>query len=250
MKITTTQPRIMVLGIALALGIATVGVGCTDAYDDADADTALNAPDAVDNDTLDAVTEDSTQPVNDTWITTKVMAELATIDGVNNTDLGVETSNGVVTLTGVAASDAAVKAMTAAAMRVDGVTKVNTFGMKIGEVLDDDMDADVNNDGVNDDVGSAHGYAENDESMDAATQNSDQPVADTWITTKVLAKLQTVEGIDNTDIAVETSNGIVTLSGSADSQAEIDAAVAAAKTIQGVKDVDTSMLKMGTDADM
>lgn len=249
MKTTSMQPRTLVLGIALALGVAAAGVGCTAGYDDADADTALTEPDAdLGNDTLDAVTEDSVQPVSDTWITSKVMAELATIEGVDNTELGVETSNGVVTLTGVASSEATARQMAAAVLRVDGVTKVNTFGLKIGEILDNDVDVD--NDGVNDDVGSAHGYAENDESMDAATQDSNQPASDTWVTTKVLAKLQTVDDLDNTDIAVETSNGIVTLSGRADSQVMIDAAVAAARTIEGVKDVDTSLLKIGSDADL
>ena len=72
----------------------------------------------------------SGQPVTDTWITTKVKAELASTHGVNSTDISVTTSNGVVVLTGVLASDVAVKKATAVAQSVKGVTKVDASGLK------------------------------------------------------------------------------------------------------------------------
>jgi hyperosmotically inducible periplasmic protein len=72
----------------------------------------------------------SDQPVTDTWITSKVKTELATTDGVKSTDIGVKTVDGVVTLTGVLASDIAVKKAVAAAQSVRGVKKVDSTGLK------------------------------------------------------------------------------------------------------------------------
>jgi hyperosmotically inducible protein len=73
---------------------------------------------------------DSSQPVNDTWITTKVKAELATTDGVKSNDVDVKTINGVVTLTGVLPTDFAVKKAVAAAESIQGVKKVDHSGLK------------------------------------------------------------------------------------------------------------------------
>lgn len=75
-------------------------------------------------------TEKSDQPISDTWITTKVKSELATTDGVKSMDVGVKTIDGVVTLTGVLASDIAVRKAVAAAESVKGVKKVDSTGLK------------------------------------------------------------------------------------------------------------------------
>ncbi|MFC4525150.1 BON domain-containing protein [Dyella halodurans] len=73
----------------------------------------------------------SDQPTSDTWITTKVKAELASTDGVKSTDISVKTVNGEVTLIGVLASDTAVKKAVAAARGVKGVTNVDASGLKV-----------------------------------------------------------------------------------------------------------------------
>lgn len=78
----------------------------------------------------------------------------------------------------------------------------------------------------------------------AADKKSEQPVSDTWITTKVKADLATTEGVKSTDISVETTNGIVTLIGVQDSSTSVDKAIAVARGIKGVKDVDSSGLKV------
>ncbi|MEO7757450.1 MAG: BON domain-containing protein [Dokdonella sp.] len=72
----------------------------------------------------------SDQPVTDTWITTKVKSELATTDGVKSMDISVKTVDGLVTLTGVVATDTAVKKAVAAAESVKGVKKVDASGLK------------------------------------------------------------------------------------------------------------------------
>ena len=73
---------------------------------------------------------DSDQPVTDTWITTKVKAELATTDGVKSTSVDVKTVDGVVTLTGTLATDVAVKKAIAAAESIKGVKKVDHSNLK------------------------------------------------------------------------------------------------------------------------
>lgn len=77
---------------------------------------------------------------------------------------------------------------------------------------------------------------------------SDQPVSDTWITTKVKAELLADRDVSGLDIDVETVNGVVTLRGEVESQAQIDRATALARGIKGVTNVDASGLSaVGTD---
>lgn len=74
--------------------------------------------------------EESTQPVKDTWITTKVKAELLATDGVKSGDVSVDTQDGVVTLTGVLPNDVTVKKAIAAAESIKGVKRVEASGLK------------------------------------------------------------------------------------------------------------------------
>ncbi len=68
--------------------------------------------------------------MTDTWITTKVKAELATTEGVKSNDVNVKTIDGVVTLTGVLGTDVAVKKAVAAAESIKGVKKVDHSNLK------------------------------------------------------------------------------------------------------------------------
>lgn len=71
------------------------------------------------------------QAGSDTWITTKVKTELVTTAGVPSGDVSVDTAGGVVTLTGVLASDVEVKKAVAAAESVKGVKRVDASGLKV-----------------------------------------------------------------------------------------------------------------------
>ena len=81
-------------------------------------------------------------------------------------------------------------------------------------------------------------YAADDTSM-----KSDQPVTDTWITTKVKSELATTQGVKSTDISVKTIDGVVTLVGVLSSPMAVNKAVAAAESVKGVKRVDHDGLK-------
>jgi len=77
--------------------------------------------------------------------------------------------------------------------------------------------------------------------------NSDHPYQDAYITAKVKGmfmreKVFGDKPIDAMDISVETKDGVVTLSGTVDNNAQIDTAINLAKKISGVKDV-KSMVK-------
>jgi hyperosmotically inducible protein len=89
--------------------------------------------------------------------------------------------------------------------------------------------------------------AANDAADGAAKQtkvdeSSQQPVEDSWITTKVKADLLVDDQTKGLDINVSTTNGVVTLAGRLDSAAQVDKAVSIARGIKGVKSVDATTL--------
>lgn len=80
---------------------------------------------------------------------------------------------------------------------------------------------------------------------DVNTGESDQPVGDTWITTKVKARLLADDDVAGLQVDVETVNGVVTLTGDVASQAQADEAERIASEIEGVTRVDASGLRVG-----
>ena len=78
---------------------------------------------------------------------------------------------------------------------------------------------------------------------EAAEAESNQPVTDTWITTKVKSELATTKGVKSMDISVDTVDGTVTLTGVQDSAMAVKKEVATAKSVKGVKKVDAAGLK-------
>jgi len=78
-------------------------------------------------------------------------------------------------------------------------------------------------------------------------RESSQPVDDTWITTKVKADLLATSDVSGLELNVETVEGVVSLTGDVDSQAEADRAVAVAKGIKGVTRVDSRGIRVNPD---
>ncbi|UVE69867.1 BON domain-containing protein [Burkholderia pyrrocinia] len=72
---------------------------------------------------------------------------------------------------------------------------------------------------------------------------SNQPVTDTWITTKVKSQLAATDGVKSLDIGVKTVDGIVTLTGVLPNKIAVKKAIAVSRAIKGVKHVDASGLK-------
>ncbi|WP_226467486.1 BON domain-containing protein [Luteimonas panaciterrae] len=73
-------------------------------------------------------------------------------------------------------------------------------------------------------------------------KESVQPVSDSWITTKVKTELLAARDVSGLKIDVETVNGQVKLSGAVKTQMQVDRAIAVARSVKGVKDVDSSAL--------
>jgi hyperosmotically inducible protein len=74
--------------------------------------------------------------------------------------------------------------------------------------------------------------------------NMSQAGSDAWITTKVKTELATTKGVSSSEVSVDTNDGVVTLTGVLPTRIEVDKAVAAAKSVKGVKSVDASGLKV------
>lgn len=73
---------------------------------------------------------DSSQPGTDTWITTKVKADLLATENVDGTKINVTTVNGVVTLAGVLDSADQVQRAIALTREIEGVKDVDTRALK------------------------------------------------------------------------------------------------------------------------
>jgi len=74
-------------------------------------------------------------------------------------------------------------------------------------------------------------------------------IDDAWITTKVKAMLLKDSGLAGLKVEVDTKDGVVTLSGQAESGKQIDQAVRIAGAIKGVKEVKNALDAPGTTPD-
>jgi hyperosmotically inducible periplasmic protein len=78
-----------------------------------------------------------------------------------------------------------------------------------------------------------------------AGNNSDQPVTDTWITTKVKSELATTSDVKSMNVDVKTVDGVVTLTGTLANELDVEKAISAAKSVKGVKSVEATGLTAG-----
>ena len=215
------------------------------------------------SDRTTAAQTESNQPMSDTWITTKVKAALLAESDVSGLDITVETANGTVSLSGDVDNRAQIDRATAIARDIEGVRAVDAKQLAVNTSRDRSVDADRRAAHAGADHNAAQGAAhrnndtaatrsdrDNNDRGDrtvAANTESNQPVSDTWITTKVKADLLATSDVSGLDIKVETANGIVSLSGDVDNRAQIERATAIARDIEGVQRVDASQLRVGND---
>ena len=172
-------------------------------------------------------TTDSRQPVKDSWITMKVHAQFVPEDALEDSDIDVETNNGVVTLTGTVPSAAGRTRAVAIAKATDGVRNV-----------EDKIRVSV----VGHDADTAVGTAGR-ETKDAA-RSTTKAVSDGWIKSKIYSQFLTEDALDDSDINLDVERGVVTLKGSVASAAGQSRAEQIAKATDGVKSVNNN-LKVG-----
>jgi osmotically-inducible protein OsmY len=148
----------------------------------------------------------------DAGITTAVKARFAADEVVNAYQIDVDTSDGVVTLTGTVDSVAAEAAALRLARETAGVTRVvNQLSIE-----------------------SAASFGEEMEEMADAVAGA---TSDAMITAAVKSKMMVDATVAGLKVDVETTDGVVTLRGTVANDGERDRAVAAARTITGVRDV-------------
>lgn len=178
--------------------------------------------------------------VEDATITASVKSKLLWNDHTDGLEIDVDTKGGRVTLTGTADTAQAKDIATRLARNTDGVIGVdnrltldtNRVNAAVGQA----------NDGDDDELG--------DDDARVADTDATPEVTDGWISTKVKSTLLLSRWVDGMDIDVDTKEGVVTLSGAADSAAERDLAVELAQNIRGVKSVDAKQLKVGPEASL
>lgn len=88
-------------------------------------------PQAQDRAGAQATESESEQPAGDTWITTKVKAQLLADSDVSGLDISVETVNGVVKLSGDVETQAEADRAVAVAESTEGVTNVDATGINV-----------------------------------------------------------------------------------------------------------------------
>lgn len=144
--------------------------------------------------------------MDDSSITAKVKAALVDHESIKSTDISVKTDQKVVTLSGFVESQAQAEEAVKVAKGVEGVTSVSD---KL-HVRDSKST-------------SVKGYA-----------------GDTATTSEVKAKLLADDIVPSRKVKVETTDGVVQLSGTVDSQAQIERAESIAKAVDGVKALKTT----------
>lgn len=147
------------------------------------------------------------QQITDGWITMKIHAQFVTEDALDGSDIDVDTTNGVVTLTGTVASEAGRTRAIAIAKATDGVKNVSDK-LRIAK-----------------------------EAGREAAKPGTRQVNDGWIKSKIYAQFLTEDALENSDVDIAVKSGVVTLKGTVASAAGRTRAVAIAKGTEGVKDV-------------
>jgi len=141
--------------------------------------------------------------MDDSAITAKVKAALVDHENIKSTDISVKTDKSVVTLSGFVESQAQAEQAVTVAKGVEGVASVSDkLHVRDGKET------------------TAKGYA-----------------GDTATTSEVKAKLLADDIVPSRNVKVETTDGVVQLSGTVDSSAQSDRAESIAKAIDGVKSV-------------
>jgi len=159
--------------------------------------------------------------LSDGWISMKIHAQFITEDALDGSNIDVDTTNGVVTLTGTVATEAGRTRATAIAKATEGVKNVSDK-LRIAKDAEDRPAAGAK------DVG---------RETAATTKQGGRRVNDGWIKSKIYSQFLTEDALDNSDVDITVRNGVVTLSGSVAAAAGRTRAVAIAKGTEGVRDV-------------
>ncbi|AFT78792.1 hypothetical protein AMBLS11_11075 [Alteromonas macleodii str. 'Black Sea 11'] len=156
----------------------------------------------------------------DAWIDGKAEATLLFNGNLDSFDINTDVKDGNVVLTGKVENSVDKKLAEELVANIDGVVSVEN---KLTIVADDDMDSDLS-----------------DDAEDAVDEGTSE-LTDAKIATVIKTRLLMDTDISGFDIDVDVENGVVTLTGEVDSDAERDLAVEIAKNASDVKDVENNL---------
>ena len=163
--------------------------------------------------------------VRDAWVTTQIHAKFFVDDVVKARRIDVDTTGGVVTLTGEVSSAAERQRAVARAKEVEGVSRV-TDRLRVAP-------ESAGTSGKAGDKAAADWPKRGANAMDRLGDKID----DTWVTTKVQSKFYLDPDVKGLQINVSTNGGVVTLTGEAGTEASRKKALAIAKATDGVTQV-------------
>lgn len=163
----------------------------------------------------------STETINDSGITAKVKSQLAADTETSAIKIAVDTTNRVVTLSGVVPTEKEKAKAEQIARTTEGVTQV------------------VNNITINpDSIGATNVKEKAEDALKSAGTAANKVVADAEILSKIKTKLL-VEGITGTNVDVK--NGDVTIKGQVKNAAQITQSLEMIRSTEGVKSVSNQL---------
>jgi hyperosmotically inducible protein len=182
--------------------------------------------------------------VKDSWVTMKIHSSFVPEDALEGSDIDVDTNAGVVTLTGTVPTAAAKTRAVAIAKATDGVKSV-TDQLRVA------ADADVAS-------ARESGREAAQETREAGRQTADatreagrearetvgtagRTVTDGWIKSKIYSQYITEDALDDAEIDVDITKGVVTLNGTVPTEAAKARAGTIAKGTEGVKNVNNKL---------
>ncbi|MGB7801987.1 molecular chaperone OsmY [Buttiauxella sp.] len=198
MTMTTTKISKTLLAVVLGSVLASGSALAEDTMLNKTESTATTA-----GEKIDSSVKDVGNYMDDSAITAKVKAALVDHKDIKSTDISVKTEKKVVTLSGFVESQAQAEQAVKVAKGVEGVSSVSDK-LHVREGADK----------------SASGYA-----------------GDTATTSEIKAKLLSDDIVPSRHVKVETTEGVVQLSGTVESNAQSARAESIAKAVDGVKSV-------------
>ena len=176
--------------------------------------------------------------IGDRWITLKIHSQFVPEDTLENSDIDVDTTKGVVMLNGTVASEAGRARAVAIAKATDGVNSVMDH-LRVTAATDMTNAAR--------EAGAKAGEKTREVARDTknatkdATGTTGKAITDGWIKSKIAAQFVTEDSLDKSDIDIDITKGAVTLNGAVRSMAAKNRATAIVKATDGVKAVHNNL---------
>ena len=164
-------------------------------------------------------------PITDGWITMKIHSQFVTEEALEDSDIDVDTNARVVTLTGTVANEAGRARAVAIAKATDGVKNV-TEKLRVAPERATDAAAAARQAG---------------KQATGAAKAAGRKITDGWITSKIYAQFLTEDALADSDVDVDVTKGVVTLTGTVRSDTGRQRAIAIAKATDGVQSVKDSL---------